>query len=187
MSNRNLKNVGSSPTMKRREPKPYWDKKWLLREYAKKKRSAYDISVECGGSEGNVLYFLSKHSIPRRSTAEVRKHKKWGSPGSSNPMYGRCGDKNPRWIDGSSPERNRMYARSFWKELARIVYERDRYKCVRCGCGHEKGSKLHAHHVKAWAGNKKKRFDVDNIITLCRECHNWVHSIKNRDNEHLSP
>jgi 5-methylcytosine-specific restriction endonuclease McrA len=119
--------------------------------------------------------------------SETRRIKKWGASGKANGMFGRCGAENPRWIDGSSPERQRMYARSFWKELVRAVYARDGYKCVRCGAKHTGSNRLHAHHVKAWAGNVDTRFDLRNIITLCEGCHNWVHSKKNTRREYLSP
>lgn len=178
--------MASSPAFRRRERKPYWDKTWLRREYVTLKRSALDIASECGGTEGNVLYFLAKHGIPRRSMSEIRSFKKWGVSGAANPMHGRCGDKNPRWIDGSSPERQRMYARSFWKELVRVIYARDGFKCVRCSAPHGNGRKLHAHHIKPWAGNPDSRFDLRNIVTLCEKCHRWVHSTENVNDELLS-
>lgn len=99
--------------------------------------------------------------------------------GSRNGMFGRCGAKNPRWIDGSSPERQTLYARSFWKELTRIVYERDKYQCVRCSSPHTNNNRLHAHHIQPWAGNPDSRFDLRNIVTLCQTCHQWVHSKQN--------
>ncbi len=187
MSGRKSRGAGSRPATKRRERKPYWDKEWLTREYIQKHRSAIDIARECGGGETNVLYFLSKHGIPRRSMSETRRVKKWGAIGPANPMYGRCGSDNPNWIDGSAPERQRMYARSFWKELIKVVYERDGYRCQRCAAPHGKGNRLHAHHVKPWAGHKESRFDLKNILTLCDKCHQWVHSKKNAKREYLSP
>lgn len=186
MSKQNSRGTGLSPAFKRREAKPYWRKEWLKREYVEKRRSALDIASECGGGETNVLYFLAKHSIPRRSMAETRKIKKWGLFGKANGMFGQCGAQNPRWIDGSSPERQRLYARSFWKELVRTVYARDGYKCLRCNAIHGASNRLHAHHVKRWAGNKETRFDLSNIVTLCNTCHNWVHSKKNTQREYLS-
>ena len=185
-SSKNSEGEGSSPAFRRGERKPYWDASWLRRAYVDGRRSAFDIASECGGTEGNVLYFLKKHGIPRRTMSEVRSFKKWGAVGASNPMHGRCGDKNPRWIDGSSPERQRMYAQSFWKELVHAVYARDGYKCVRCSSPHEKGRRLHAHHVKPWAGNPNARFDLRNIVTLCEKCHRWVHSKENVTDELLS-
>ena len=159
---------------------------YLLREYTKKARSASDIAAEHGVTDGAVLHWLHKHGIKRRSVSQARAVKKWALSGPTNGMYGRCGSQNPRWIDGSSPLRQRMCARSFWKALARTLYARDNYRCRRCGSAHVKGHPLHAHHVAAWAGNPDARFDLDNIVTLCKPCHNWVHSTKNTKREYLS-
>ncbi len=105
--------------------------------------------------------------------------------GAHNGMHGRCGAANPRWIDGSSPERQRLYAQSFWKELVRVVYERDGYRCLRCGAPHGKSNRLHAHHLKPWAGNPTTRFNLSNIVTLCAGCHTWVHSKANTKRDFL--
>lgn len=169
-----------------RKHKPFWEKDFLENEYTTKKKSAAEIAQDFGVTENAILFWIKKLGIKTRSISEVRKNKKWGLSGKQNGMYGRCGCENPRWIDGSSPLRQTMYARSFWKELAKAVYEKDNYKCVRCGCPHSGKNKLHAHHVKPWAGNPDARFELENIITLCKECHNWVHSKGNTDHEFLS-
>lgn len=99
--------------------------------------------------------------------------------GAANGMHGRTGKANPHYIDGSSPERQRLYAAGDWKALLRFVYKRDGYKCARCGAGKAGPRSIHAHHIKAWAGNQALRFDPANLITLCRTCHEWVHSRQN--------
>ena len=162
------------------------ERDYLARQYVSLLRSASDIAKEHGVTEAAILFWLGKHKIPRRSVSEVRQIKHWGSSGSRNPMYGKLGAANPRWIDGSSPERQSMYARFFWKELVRSVLKRDGYLCGRCGCKNSNANKLHAHHVKPWAGNPDSRFDQSNIITVCKHCHNWIHSKKNTANEYLS-
>lgn len=54
------------------------------------------------------------------------------------------------------------------KKIRRRVYKRDGYKCNICG----KGSKnLNAHHLDSFADNEDKRFNLDNLVTLCKECH----------------
>ena len=169
-----------------REPQKFRGKEYLLNEYKKKKRSASDISREFNVTDAAIYFWLKKHKIPRRSMTEIRRVKKWGLTGKQNGMFGRCGSKNPRWIDGSSPLRQTMYARSFWKELVKTVYKRDEYKCQRCGNPHTTKNRLHAHHIKPWAGNPDSRFELSNITTLCKACHNWVHSKGNIKNEYLS-
>lgn len=166
--------------------KIFRDKDYLISEYINKQRSANNIAKEHGITESAILFWLNKNKIQTRKMSEIRKIKKWGLRGRMNGMYGRCGSANPRWIDGSSPLRQTMYARSFWKELATTVYERDKYKCVRCDAKHTSKQKLHAHHIKVWAGNPNSRFDLKNIITLCQSCHKFVHSKRNIKNEYLS-
>lgn len=194
-SNRNLQGAGLNQGSKGRFKKgTHWrphaifrEKDYLCQEYLQAKRSAAEIAKEFCVTENAILFWLKKHNIKTRTVSEVRAIKHWGSNGPSNPMFGRCGSKNPRWIDGSSPLRQRMCVRSFWKELVKTVYERDGYKCQRCGSSHTTKSRLHAHHVKPWAGNAETRFDLANILTVCQSCHNWIHSKKNTRNEFLSP
>lgn len=103
--------------------------------------------------------------------------------GSNNGMYGRVGDKNPNYKGGNSPERQRVCASSEWKAILRRVYKRDGYRCRRCGTGNKGPKSLHAHHVKSWVGYPDSRMDVDNLITLCKTCHDWVHSNENTERE----
>jgi len=161
------------------------DKEYLTKEYINHQKSTSEIGKENGVTDSAVIYWLKKHNIKRRNISEAREIKHWVLKGKQNGMYGRCGSLNPRWIDGSSPERQKYYARSFWKELVKWVYQRDGYKCQRCGSPHTKNNRLHAHHIKPWAGNKDFRFDTKNIITICKPCHNWIHSKKNIKNEFI--
>ena len=52
------------------------------------------------------------------------------------------------------------------------VFERDDYRCRDCG---SRGVQLQAHHVVPWHSAPDLRFDVDNGITLCRDCHHKRH------------
>lgn len=52
-------------------------------------------------------------------------------------------------------------------EWRRLVFERDGYRCVEC----DDGGKLNAHHIKSWADHPDLRYDVENGVTLCIECH----------------
>lgn len=94
--------------------------------------------------------------------------------GSGNGMSGRTGVTNPNWKGGSSAERQRLYASADWKELVRIVRARDGCNCRKCGKA-KWGINLHLHHIKPWATYPDLRFDPDNIITLCRDCHIEAH------------
>lgn len=55
-----------------------------------------------------------------------------------------------------------------WKDLRKAVFERDDYTCQDCGV---KGGVLHPDHIKPKSIYPKLIFEIDNIRTLCRECH----------------
>ena len=54
------------------------------------------------------------------------------------------------------------------------VMERDNYTCQ--VCGDNKGGNLNAHHLNAWNAFPEQRFDLDNGVTLCTDCHKEFHS-----------
>lgn len=163
----------------------HWDAAWLHQQYAVLERSTGDIASEAKTTDAAILYWLKKHGIPRRSVAQARVIKHWGMSGESNPMHGKTGAANPRYVDGSSPERQRMYVRGEGRAFIRDVLERDDYRCKRCGAGKSEPKSLHVHHIKPWAGNEGLRFDKGNALTLCRLCHSWVHSRANKGREFL--
>jgi hypothetical protein len=58
------------------------------------------------------------------------------------------------------------------RQWRKCVLERDRYRCVNCG----ETNNLHAHHIVEWSKSKKRRYDTDNGVTLCRSCHAKEHT-----------
>lgn len=164
----------------------HWDPDWLRHQYETLGRSAGDIAADAGVTDGAIHYWLHKHGIRRRSVAEARAIKHWGVSGAANPMHGKTGTANHRYIDGSSPDRQRMYSQGKGREFLRLILARDGYQCRRCGAGKTGPKSLHVHYVKPWAGNEALRFSEANAITLCRACHCWVHSKKNVAREFIA-
>ena len=62
--------------------------------------------------------------------------------------------------------------RAYFLPFAKETYKRDDYSCVWCS---KSGCRLNAHHIETWAQAPGKRFDLDNLVTLCEECHLTVH------------
>ena len=52
------------------------------------------------------------------------------------------------------------------------VFERDNYTCQKCN---KRGGELNAHHIKSYSKFKELRYEVDNGITVCIECHRKIH------------
>jgi hypothetical protein len=168
-----------------RSPRPHWGKEWLHQQYVVLARSTGELAAECRCTDANILYWLKKHGIARRTVAQARAVKHWGASGAANPMHGKTGEANPRYVDGSSQERQRLYAQGEGRAFIRGVLARDGYRCRRCTAPKAGSKSLHVHHIKPWAGNPALRFDPTNAATLCRPCHHWVHSNNNTDGEFL--
>lgn len=163
-----------------RPKKTYWDKDWLVSEYATKERSANDIASEFGITEAAILYWLRKHNILRREMSNIRSKKHWGLADEQNGMYGRTGENSSNWKGGITAERQLFYSSIEWKKARKAVYKRDNRMCQRCG---SKGN-IHIHHIVSFA-NEKLRADVNNLILLCADCHHWVHSKENINDEYI--
>lgn len=83
------------------------------------------------------------------------------------------GDKNPMWKGGITPERFVIRNSDVYAEWRISVFERDNYTCQECEVrsGNGKAINLHAHHIKSFSKYPVLRFDVNNGITLCKDCH----------------
>lgn len=80
------------------------------------------------------------------------------------------GPEHYNWKGGLSPRRRSMYYQdSRYKPFVHSVLERDDWTCQDCG---QRGARLEVHHIKPWAEYPDLAFEMSNVITLCRSCHN---------------
>lgn len=84
----------------------------------------------------------------------------------------RLGKYHWNWKGGITKENRALRNCARYKEWRKQVFERDNYTCQICK---QKRKKLNAHHIEKFSINKLKRFDVNNGITLCEECHRRIH------------
>jgi len=169
-----------------RDPQPYWDRDWLYEEYIVKQRSAGEIADDFNCRKNNIHHFLHKHGIQIRTTSEARAVKYWGSIGEENGMFGVRGADNPNWQGGITPERQVVYSSIEWGDAVKAVWARDRSTCQCCGKEFAgKSRSFHVHHIISFYDSKDFRTNPDNLVLLCLQCHRWVHSKANVDNEFL--
>lgn len=75
------------------------------------------------------------------------------------------------WKGGITPDSKLIRNSNDYKQWRDCVFARDNYTCQCCG---KAGGKLQAHHLENFADNIDLRFDIDNGITLCFECHSPI-------------
>jgi hypothetical protein len=158
-----------------RKPAPWWNREWLVNEYATKQRSAAEIAADGSVTENAILFWLAKHKIPTRKMTEIRAIKHWGAAGEKNPQYGKRGILNAQWQGGLSPLRQRIYARAEWRQLVRAVYARDKV-CRLC----ESKDRREIHHIDPFSQSPLLMLDIGNVILLCHECHKKLRKKEHR-------
>ena len=93
---------------------------------------------------------------------------------------------NERWIGENNPnykadltEEERKanesrHSKLEYRKWFRLVFKRDKFTCKCCG---KHGVTLNAHHLDGYDNFKEKRYDINNGITLCEDCHKEFHHI----------
>ena len=70
-----------------------------------------------------------------------------------------------------------FYASSKWKKLRTKALKRDHYSCVNCKAkGILTTSRLEVDHIKEVEYYPDLSLQLDNLRTLCRDCHNKRHN-----------
>jgi len=63
-----------------------------------------------------------------------------------------------------------VYNNNAWRKLRDEIIERDNYTCQLCGS--TEGPMI-ADHIKPHRGDNDLFWDKDNLITLCKNCHDY--------------
>lgn len=97
----------------------------------------------------------------------------------------RFGEDHWSWRGGITSENNKIRSSVEYIEWRSSVFRRDNYTCRCCNSS----GNLQAHHIKNFSDNKDLRFDINNGVTLCKDCHKEFHSKygkKNNDKSQLN-
>jgi hypothetical protein len=97
------------------------------------------------------------------------------------------GENHPNWNPNITRD-ERLHKRDYQREEVikwrNLIFERDNYTCQICNKRNGLGETiyLNAHHLNGWNWYIYGRFDVNNGITLCKDCHNLFHGVYNNRN-----
>ena len=160
--------------------------------YRVQRKTSLEIAEQFGLSDSAILYWFNKYNIPIYSRSEIVKfylYKKGGIEKArkkqstmENRIKSSCRQHNidiEDFIGFSTTEQHMARNNTYYKEWKNKIFERDNYTCRRCG---KRGGNLNAHHLYNFSEHPDLRYDVNNGITLCEECHlinypNSFHSI----------
>jgi len=86
------------------------------------------------------------------------------------------GEKGHNWKGGITPYRIALWHSQEFKNWRKSIFERDNYTCQLCG--KRINTYIQAHHILSFTDYPDLRFEVDNGITHCQECHYILHGIE---------
>ena len=101
--------------------------------------------------------------------------------GEKNPLWNHkyaTGANAWNWKGGISPINDSIRKSKKYITWRRTVFIRDEFTCRECRKIH---IYIQAHHIKAFADYPKLRFDVNNGLTLCEECHSKTENYKGKN------
>jgi transposase len=136
---------------------PHTDERWLRESYRDRLMSMAEMADEAGVSLTQIRYHMDEFGIERRTTGESLKRRDTFN-----------GDGNPQWKGGYSDETGWRLGHE-WLSTRREVLRRDDHTCRDCG-----GDGGVVHHSTPVSEDGAK-YDADNLVTLCSDCHTEVH------------
>ncbi|WP_259335344.1 HNH endonuclease [Bombilactobacillus bombi] len=88
-----------------------------------------------------------------------------------------------KWNGKTSDKFVKFYHSSAWKQARRIALARDHYLCQECYRQGRITPASTVHHIYHLRDYWDKRLDLDNLETICLECHNKEHPEKGANNK----
>lgn len=144
----------------------------IKKEYEKQGCTLLSLENEYVNNRSELTFIAKCGHIYKSSYISFKKS-------SKNHMCKECsnlltsGENNYNWKGGTYTSEvesfRKTYEFKFWQKS---VLKRDNYTCQ---CCNKKYKNPNAHHLDGYNWCIEKRTDIDNGITLCKECHTKFH------------
>jgi transposase-like protein len=139
-------------------------KEWAARFYVENLLSTPEIAAALHVTSVTVSDWLNKLNVRIRTKPTLRTRERL--------REANLGAKRWNWKGGITPDRVRLRTSLDMKLARECCFERDNYTCRSCG---QHGGKLNAHHVWPFQRFPEWKYEVWNLLTLCRRCHDAFH------------
>jgi transposase-like protein len=133
--------------------------------YMEKQLSTTEIAEKLQISATTVGVWLERAGIDRRKSPTKRVREKL--------RKANLGEKRYNWKGGITGERRRQRLSMYMRDAREACFRRDDYTCRACG---QRGGKLNAHHVWPFQRFPDLKYEVSNLVTLCKKCHDAFHN-----------
>jgi endogenous inhibitor of DNA gyrase (YacG/DUF329 family) len=121
---------------------------------------------ECGKIVYKIQYLIDRNE---NQFCSIECHGAWRSKHQ-------VGENSPTWnpnLTDVEREQGRKYPEYYEFLTARMEF--DEYTCQICGKYSKWGNGLNVHHLNSYDWNRANRTNIENGITLCRDCHTEFH------------
>ena len=154
------------------------DKKQLYQLYVNEKLSTKEVAQAMKIPKATINKRLTFYGWKRTPQQAMLKNNPAKQPEAREKIRAsKLGDKNPAWKDGISPIKKRIRRSIKYREWRETIFKQDNYICQMCG---ENGN-LNANHIKKFSDYPELRFELNNGITLCKNCH--LHTVNQHEEE----
>jgi len=134
------------------------------RLYINEQLSTIEIAEKLRVIATTVGVWLERAGVKRRKGPTKRiREKLWKA---------NLAPKRYNWKGGISDERRRERSSMYMREARDACFQRDDYTCRGCG---QRGGRLNAHHSWPFQRFPELKYEVSNLVTLCRKCHDAFH------------
>jgi hypothetical protein len=140
-------------------------KEWAARFYVENLLSTPEIAAILHVTSPTVSAWLKKLKVRTRTKPLLRTREKLRAAN--------LGAKRWNWKGGITPDRVRLRISLDMKLARESCFERDDYTCRSCA---QRGGKLNAHHIWPFQRFPEWKYEVWNLLTLCKRCHDAFHN-----------
>jgi transposase-like protein len=141
-------------------------KEWAAKFYVENLLSMPEIADILRVTSTTVSDWLKKLNVRIRTKTEISRRTR------ERLRAANLGPKRYNWKGGKHLENQRERLSMYMRDAREACFERDQYTCRSCG---QRGGRLNAHHIWPFQRFPEWKYEVWNLVTLCKHCHDAFH------------